>query len=282
MPTPEQIAARTAAEAAAKAAGKTEAEITAAGQAAEALQGTGAEAPATDRPNDKGNVMLSPQQLRERLDRAKESGRKAVISDLDKQAQAQGFKDHAALVAAAQQARQRGGQSKPNKGQPNGKPGAQPAAPQNDERLARLEREFRAEKKKNSRLERRLHAEQAEFSLKEIAISAGVKDVDVAVELFKRHLKGLGEDEIKTLNERDFFDKTLRQERPYLFGVTVKPADTTNQTQESPGNRRTPPGDGTKPFDARTATPAQQAKWLQEQGMRVPRHLQRLLNGAAS
>lgn len=101
-----------------------------------------------------------------------------------------------------------------------------------DRQVARLAREreqfakrFAQEQAQRRKLQRTLEAKEAEFALRETAVSNGVKDVDYALRLLTRELEGKDEAALAAFDESKFF-ANLRAERPYLFGETVIPATT--------------------------------------------------------
>lgn len=83
---------------------------------------------------------------------------------------------------------------------------------------AHADKKWRRERKVVEHLE-------TEKVVREAAIMAGVKDVDYAVHLFKRHTASLDATKQKEFDENKFF-KDLRGSHPYIFGEVVAPATT--------------------------------------------------------
>jgi len=88
-----------------------------------------------------------------------------------------------------------------------------------------LNRRLAAEVKLRKDLQRELDAKDAEMSLREAAVAAGVKDVDYAVRLLTRKLDGQDEAALKDFDESKFFTG-LKDSHPYLFGEMIRPATT--------------------------------------------------------
>jgi len=132
--------------------------------------------------------------------------------------------------------------------------------------IARLERErakererWRKEEKRRKATEKKLAATEAMMELREVAINAGVKDVDYAVRLMTRECEGKTKEELAAFDETAFFTG-LRDTKPYLFGETTVPANTgtggddeTTPAVPKPGEVMTQTGED-KMFDARTAS----------------------------
>jgi hypothetical protein len=102
-----------------------------------------------------------------------------------------------------------------------------------------LNRRLAQEVRSRKDLQRALDAKDAEMSLREAAVSAGVKDVDYAVRLLTRQLEGKDEASLKEFDETKFFSG-LKDSHPYLFGETTRPAN----TGTGAGNAPPPPKPG--------------------------------------
>jgi hypothetical protein len=137
-------------------------------------------------------------------------------------------------------------------------------------------RKWRASEKRRRDAQRQLAAKEAEMELREVAIQAGVKDIDYAIRLLTRDLHGKSEADLAEFDEKAFFTG-LREERPYLFGESVMPAN----TGSDPANDGVEPGapgpDQTQQveaassqFDARKATPEEVSKRYKELGLAQP------------
>ena len=135
-------------------------------------------------------------------------------------------------------------------------------------------RKWRASEKRRRDAQRQLAAKEAEMELREVAIQAGIKDVDYSIRLLTRHLHKKTESELAEFNEQEFFTG-LRAEQPYLFGESVVPA-TTGVANADDGAAAPEPGETNqieakdKQFDARTATAEEVRGRLKELGMSQP------------
>ncbi len=74
-------------------------------------------------------------------------------------------------------------------------------------------------------LKSRLVQQQTETELREIAIKTGVTDLDYAMTLLRRELKGKTAEDLKDFKPKDFFEGQ-REPRPYLFSEVKVPATT--------------------------------------------------------
>lgn len=96
-----------------------------------------------------------------------------------------------------------------------------------------MNRRLASEVKLRKELQRALDAKDAEMSLREAAVAAGVKDVDYAVRLLTKELEGQDEEALKAFDESKFFTG-LKDSKPYLFGEQIKPATTGTGTGQAP------------------------------------------------
>lgn len=125
---------------------------------------------------------------------------------------------------------------------------------------------------RSRQLEAELEKQKTEQSLREMAMRAGVTDVDYAIHLFKGHLAGLTEDDIAKLDEQKWFEE-LRAKRPYLFSERVVPATTGTAGAAPPAPQ---PGAAAAAaarngqFDARKATPQEVEQRLRKMGVSRP------------
>lgn len=134
----------------------------------------------------------------------------------------------------------------------------------------RLAKEFAREQAQRRKLQRQLEAKEAEMSLREAAVSHGVRDVDYALRLLQRELDGKSEADLQSFNEADFFGKKLRTSHPYLFGETVVPATTGTGASTPPAPRAGDVQQATGAagqFDARKATAADFQAELRRRGL---------------
>lgn len=261
-------------------------------------------------------VMMPTRAFNERLKAATERGRKAALAELDTQAQSHGFKTHQDMLAATA-ALLKGGRNgdqgkKGAEKKPGGNEQRQPQQTQTNEERAnmggqndqrnpnrgdrrwekQLDRERRGreeERKLRLQAERKLSSAQAraealetEMSLRETAILQGVKDVDYAVELLRRDIKGKTEDELKSYDEVKFFG-SLKERHPYLFGEVTKPVTTGTGGKQPEGDAKKgadaappKPGDATKKgaeekqTDANKMSPTEYREHLGKRGLTQP------------
>lgn len=199
-------------------------------------QGTPAPSPGSS--GDK-LVMLPPRAFQQRIKSATESGRKAALAELDRQAQAKGFANHAAMMThldsmlaapKAKPASQSGEQSGSRQA---------PVSKQDRKAMARTEQEIarerrareqaetaaRDERKRRQMAERRADAVEAKANLERIASNVGIKDTEYAIHLFNRHHRGMAVEQLEKVDEEAFF-KGLRQTHGHLFGEQVVPMTT--------------------------------------------------------
>lgn len=134
----------------------------------------------------------------------------------------------------------------------------------------RLAKQFAAEQAQRRKLQRQLEAKEAEMTLREAAVSHGVRDVDYALRLLQRELDGKSEAELQSFNEAEFFGKKLRGSHPYLFGETVMPATTgtgaTGPAAPKAADVQTAQGQAGH-FDARKATAEEFQKEMRRRGL---------------
>lgn len=214
--------------------------------------------PAGDPPPVQGkNVIMSSRAFKDRLDKAKSHGQSAYQAELDSQAVAKGFANHAALMAHVDsiitrtpvktgkpngQAPQR---PQPPAGQPSGQTSARTsdhrAAGPADRRVQQLEREKKQlaeererERKSRRKAERERDAIEARSNLERIAGGVGIKKLSQAILLYEETCRGKTEDELGKMDEVKFFEG-LRATDSYLFGETVVPA-TTGTSGAPPGS----------------------------------------------
>lgn len=137
-------------------------------------------------------------------------------------------------------------------------------------------RKWRAGEKRRRGTQRQLAAKEAEMELREVAIQTGIKDVDYAIRLLTRNLHGKTEEDLAAFDESAFFNG-LREERPYLFGEHVMPANTGSDPANSGSDPAAPGPNQTQQveaessqFDARKATPEQISARYKELGLSQP------------
>ena len=197
-----------------------------------------AEAPITTVGGGK-NVVLPSSSFAKLKEEQRQRGKREAITELESKFKAAGFGSLDEAIAAMAEARR----APAPKAAPVAKaeqvegveeqiPVAKTGNANADRQLARLAREreqfakrFAQEQSQRRKLQRTLEAKEAEFALRETAVSKGVKDVDYALRLLTRELEGKDEASLASFDEAKFFD-SLRAERPYLFGETVVNATT--------------------------------------------------------
>jgi len=74
----------------------------------------------------------------------------------------------------------------------------------------------------------------AEMTLREAAIRAGIKDVGYALHLVQTEMGGKPDAELEKFDERVFFEKTLKESHPYLYGEVTRPANTGTGANAAP------------------------------------------------
>lgn len=228
---------------------------------------------------------------------SREAGKKATLAELDQRARELGFANHAEMVEFAAKAKR--GQAEPpaassqRPGQP--REGARKVVTANryekerqgwENERARLNRLAAHSDKKRRALQRQYDALQAEVTLREQAIRAGVEDVDYALHLLKKEYSGKSADELKSFDEKAFFDG-LRERAPQLFVIerrlattgtgSAGEAETRTQGTQQPGPKppanppaAKPNGNGTGAVDARKISREEYNKRLEELGYKNP------------
>jgi hypothetical protein len=181
----------------------------------------------------------------------RERGKKQFLRELDEKAKALGFASHEDLLRKAamsikQQPKQAGNQPKrsaPQQPQRNGQAHASSRELQRlqrqlqdlDDKL-RKERSARAKaEKRAAQLQSHLDAKEAEAELRLAAVKCGVQDVDYAVELLRRMMRGKTEEELRAFDEEQFFRTELRKTHPYLYEIREQPATTASKPEEAGG-----------------------------------------------
>lgn len=271
---------------------------------------TGAtEPPGTDTAGDEGRVthQVPQDQFKKLKEKERDKGRNAALAEITDKVKLAGFESLDEALAQIPQLSARIDEllsapdptdnkdkepmaqpkkTPPNKGKRNGQPKRSNGRGKEDrmagkdaKEIARLGRErekdrakWRREEKRRKAAEQKLAATQAEMEIREIAINAGVKDVDYAVRLMTRECAKLPKDKLAEFDENQFFTG-LRDTKPYLFGETTVPANTgtgtgdeTTPPEPKPGEVLTQTGDDTK-FDARTASKEDVNKRMRELGL---------------
>lgn len=220
----------------------------------------------------------------------RDRGRAETLAELDAQAVSYGFANHAEMVAFAQSKKSDPEQPATTTDQPAADP-ADPAQMSEKETQAlialrqekdklleekrKLNRARAREEKRNRQLSRDLQNMEATMELKLAAKDAGVEDVDYAVEVFRRAIKGMSDDELKTVDESKFFRESLRQSHPHLFKAEERPVNTgtPNTSTAKPGAAtadRSSNNEESGSVDARKLPADEFQKLLRKRGLSNP------------
>ena len=187
----------------------------------------------------------------------RERGRAEALQSLEVEAQSLGFSTYAELKAAAA-AQKAGAQAAPvpepasaDTGQNLVSPAQQELVAQRDRALdekKRLNRQHARAERENRQLKQKLIEQEVQSELKLAAKDAGVVDVDYAVEVLRRSIKGMSETELQGFDEAKFFREQLRQSHPHLYQVEQRPV--TTGTGNAPVAKPTVPSKTVDPKDA--------------------------------
>jgi len=205
-------------------------------------EGTPPGDPPTPKPDPQppqGDVLhFTPKALNERLARAQDVARREAEAEqkqeLDKQAQAMGYPNHAAMVDDLKRLK-----TAP-KPEPKPDPNQDPQLGREERkslvkaqaRILELEGLLTAEQDARRRAERdlkaikqRSDASDARHALEKSAMRAGIVEVDYAVELLVKAQNGKSQPELDNFDDSKFFED-LRKDKPFLFAVEERPAKT--------------------------------------------------------
>lgn len=170
-------------------------------------------------------------------------GAKGYQKKLDDEARANGFENHAALVAFAQERKGRTGArgaAAPSPAAPAAPARRAPAAAAtpvvsvrqtpddggdrpSSRRLTEIrsrDRLLAQERKKLRRAQHELNAERAASTLRIEALRAGITDVNYALHLAREHVRTIPPSKLRSFDERKYFSETLRETHPHLFAPT--------------------------------------------------------------
>lgn len=229
--------------------------------------------PAPTAPRE-GEVLTIPRRAMAKLKKEeRERGRKALADELQARAVAAGFESWEDMVAAGEAAKKQG---KPVTKQNKQKPGKQPQAQAREdltlEELRRLNKANALEAKRRKAAEQKVQAMEAEMALRASAIRNGVQDVDYALELLRRKIRGKSAAELAEFNEDQFFGADLKKSHPYLYTTTDAPAHTApTSTEPAPKPApTTPPTPASGAIDARKLTPEEYNALLKKHGIKNP------------
>lgn len=181
-------------------------------------------APSDPEPAKTGAVITIPRSAMAALKREeRERGRKAALEEMAANAKKLGYASVEDMMAAAKIAKK----MRPRARTTEVKPVEQPPAPAGShEELRRLNRARAREEKLRKAAEARSQALEVEMELRTVAVRAGVKDVDYAIELLRRETRKMSPEQLQAFNEVTYFEKDLKKSHPYLYGTTDTPAHT--------------------------------------------------------
>jgi len=150
-----------------------------------------------------------------------------------------------------------------------------------DREIARLQEQRRSANRARAAAERKLREQQraaeardAEHELRVAAARHGVKDVDYALVLLQRKLKGMPEKDLAAFDEDVFFSTELRKTNPYVYGEEVQPATTSPEgtSKVTPKTPTTPTPPNGQQKDARAMSKSEYEQTLRQRGF-TPPHL---------
>jgi len=168
----------------------------------------------------------------------RERGRVDAMRALDAEAQGLGFASHAEMKAFVQQTRAGNtppAQAAPPASEPTQDPSSLASQKERELTVARdkaldekkrMNRAAAKAERENRQLKQQLIEQEVSTELKLAAKDAGVVDVDYAVEVLKRSIKGMSEAELQGFDESKFFREQLRQSHPHLYQVDQRPVTT--------------------------------------------------------
>jgi hypothetical protein len=239
-----------------------------------------APAPAVDSGKSKSAAVAVPPQAFSKIKaEQRERGRREAMKELEEKFRSAGFNSLDDALSSMSQARSSATQApqnnQPQRTQPQPQYQQAPTSSRADQRLARererLAKQVAQEQALRRKLQRKLDAKEAEFALREAAVSHGVKDVDYALRLLQRELEGKNENELEVFDEAAFFNQKLRSSHPYLFGEMVMPATTGTGVGGAPtaptaGNVQAAQG-ASGQVDARSMSSDEFQKLLRKRGL---------------
>jgi len=211
-------------------------------------------APPEASPPAKKEIVLPSDAIAKIRQEEREKGRKAALAQLDEQARKLGYRNHEAMVRALQKQRQQRQQQPARTTQKVAQPdevdeelevlrkkhpGIFRRYEEQLERMKEDKRRINRARAQSERqvkaLQKQLEAQQAEAALRLAAVKAGVQDVDYALHLLRKELRGKGPEELAKFDESKWFSEDLRKLAPYVFGTRTEPATTgPSATQQAP------------------------------------------------
>ena len=209
--------------------------------------------------------MMTPRSLAAIKEKERNRGKKMLRSELNDRAKKAGFASWEELEQAALTTKQ---------------PTAPVVDPQDARQVDRtrdINRKLSVAEKRARVAERRLAELETREKLSHAAIRAGVQDVDYAIELMKRQLRGKSQEELANFSEDKFFAETLKASHPYLYQVQQRPAQTapsqTSRNPPAPGPKQvqqTKSNEEQDKRDARKMTRDDYLKTLKQYGLTDP------------
>jgi len=209
----------------------------------------------------------------------RQKGRRAAMAELEMEAKKAGFVSHAEMQAFAFEQR-RGKPATPPAPAPEQIPaqaqGLSPETVKAEARRRRMAKRLLHETRARREAERRITAREAEMELREVAIRAGVRDVDYAIAILRRHLSSQTKAQLAAFDETKWFEE-LRGTRAYLFGEREQPAST-SPAASAAGAPPAPPAAGpvktddanAGQIDAKKMSRAEYIEHLRKKGLNVP------------
>jgi len=227
------------------------------------------------------NLILPREAFNARLRAASAKGKREALEDLETRVKASGFSSFEDMLSSIARNKEKPVEVAPEVPTPGADRADRKNAKEIErERHARVQERkgrLRAERDRTS-LERERESLQAEMVVREAAIMAGIRDkrsVNYAMTLLRDELENKTVEELKDFDESKFFEN-LREQQPYLFNETVRPATTGTGGQEPSSPR---PGTVNKATAANGQTDVKKMNrqefdtHLQKMGLRPPSHI---------
>jgi hypothetical protein len=166
-------------------------------------------------------------------------GRDEFVSELNKKAQAKGYKTYEEWLEKAPAAAKKAGADAATE---PATPATDPTKPltRKDRELSRQveeERKMRQKAERRAReFEAQIAAREARAQIERVFVNGGVRDLDYAVSLLERETAGMTPEQAEAFDENAWLAK-LRIDRPYLFGERIAAVDTTGGQESTPAGR---------------------------------------------
>jgi hypothetical protein len=167
-------------------------------------------------------------------------GRDEFVADLNKKAQAKGYKTYEEWLEKAPAAATKAGKDVAASGADSAPPTPEVPLTRKDRVLARQveeERKMRQKAERRAReFEAQIAAREARAQIERVFVNGGVRDLDYAVSLLERETAGMTPEQAEVFDENAWLSK-LRIDRPYLFGERIAAVDTTGGQESTPAGR---------------------------------------------